>query len=175
LFVRALTVAGDQSTTVVDEQPTTVVAATTLLDSKNKPPQDTSSSDSPVLVKRLANLGIPIDDDAARKIISRCQNTDGGATVEEITYFAKLKVQQLAKRKNIENWPGTLMAAVPVYFDLPATELSRYRAEKRREKEREEQFAREILANPKSTDEEQDWARSIVSPISAAADGAPKE
>jgi hypothetical protein len=68
-----------------------------------------------------------------------------------------------------------LMAAVPAYFSPPATELARYRAEKRREREREEQIAREILANPESTDEDRNWARSVVSPISAAADGAPKE
>jgi hypothetical protein len=111
-------------------------------------------------------LGISLDDDAARKIVSRCQNTDGSATVEEITHFAELKVQQLARRKNIENWPGMLMAAVPAYFNPPATEVSRYRAEKRREREKEEQLAREILADPNAehlTDADKEWARSIVS------------
>jgi len=127
---------------------------------------DTSSSEAPILVRRIAQLGISLDDDAARKIVSRCQNTDGSATVEEITHFAELKVQQLARRKNIENWPGMLMAAVPAYFNPPATEVSRYRAEKRREREKEEQLAREILADPNAehvTDADKEWARSIVS------------
>src|SRR5262249_27966195 len=110
----------------------------------------------------LASVGIPVDDDAARRIISRCQNTDGTATVEEIAYFAELKVRQLAKRKNIENWPGMLMAAVPAYFNPPATELSRYREDHRREKEKQKQFAREILTDPSSADAEREWARSVL-------------
>jgi hypothetical protein len=168
---QSTTVVADQSTTVVAattvtvvaDQSTTVVAATTHLDSKNKALQDTSSS---VLVKRLADLGIPIDDDAARRITSRCQNTDSRATVEEIAHFAELKVQQLAKRKNIENWPGMLMTSVPAYFDQPATELMRYRKGKQRERERQEQIAREILADSQSTEAECEGARSIVSSTS---------
>jgi hypothetical protein len=123
-------------------------------------------------VKRLAELGVPLDDDAARRIISRCQNSDGTATVEEITHFADLKVRQLARRKNIENWPGMLMAAVPAYFNPPATEVSRYRAEKRQLREKQEQLARKILADPDTefiTDADGEWACSVVSPTSTIA------
>jgi hypothetical protein len=173
------TVEDPSTVTVEARSPSTVeLSSTTSLDNKNEAYQGTSSSSSPevtVLVERLARTGIPLDDDAARRIISRCQNTDSSATVEEIAYFAELKVQQLKRRKDIENWPGMLMVAVPAYFDPPATELARYRAEKRRERKREEHIAREILANPESTDEDRNWARSIVSPLSAAADGTPKE
>jgi hypothetical protein len=183
LFVRPLTVVAGQSTTVVAEQSTTVVAATTVtvvaeqsttvvaatthLDNKNKALGDTSSSDTPVLVKRLADLGIPVDDDAARRIISRCQNTDVSATADEIAHFAELKVRQLAKRKNIENWTGMLMASVPAYFDQPATQLSQYREGKKREREKEEQIAREILADRDATEADREWARSVVPPTSS--------
>lgn len=114
-------------------------------------------------MERMIHAGIPLDDDVARKIISRCQNTDGAATVEEISHFAELKIRQLAKRTNIENWPGMLMAAVPAYFNPPATEVSRYRAEKRREREKQEHLAREILGDPDAADADREWARSVLS------------
>jgi len=49
----------------------------------------------------------------------------------------------------------------------PGKDSAPYRAEKRREREREEQVARDILADPESTDEDQNWARSVISPASA--------
>lgn len=122
-----------------------------------------SSSDYPTtLIERLARLGIHLDDDAGRRIISRCQNSDHTATVEEITVFAELKVRQLAKRRNVENWPGLLMASVPAYFDPPATDLSRYRAERRHEQEKERHIAHQVLENEQSTAEECEWARSVL-------------
>jgi hypothetical protein len=124
--------------------------------------QEASSSDSPVLVNRLADLGIALDDDAARKIISRCQNSDAATTVEEVIYFAELKVRQLVKRKNIENWPGMLMAAIPVYFSPPATELARYRAEKIQESIKTRTLALEILEDSQSTPEDREWAQSTL-------------
>ena len=57
---------------------------------------------------------------------------------------------------------GMLITAVPAYFDPPATELKRYRAEKRKEREREEQVARDILADSESTDAGREWARSTL-------------
>ena len=122
-----------------------------------------SSSAGTLLVQRLAALGISLDDDAAHRIISRCQNTDHTATADEIAMFAETKVRQLAKRRNIENWPGMLMAAVPAYFDPPATELARYRAGKRQEREEKERTAHQILQDPQAAEQEREWARQLLS------------
>jgi len=129
---------------------------------RNNSKEASSSEHATLLIERLASLGIHLDDDAGRHIISRCQNSDHTATVEEITVFAELKVRQLVKRRNVENWPGLLMASVPAYFDPPATDLSRYRAERRLEQEKERHIAREILENEQSTSEERAWAHSVL-------------
>jgi hypothetical protein len=132
---------------------------------RNNPKETSSSTETSRLIDCLAALGISLDDDAGRRIISRCENTDHTATVEEIAFFAELKVRQLAKRRDIENWPGLLMAAVPAYFDPPATELSRYRAGKRRERERQEEIARQVLSDAQSAEGERAWAQSVLSPL----------
>src|SRR5262249_24225893 len=44
----------------------------------------------------------------------------------------------------------------------PGKDSAPYRAEKRREREREEQVARDILAAPESTDADREWARSVI-------------
>ena len=108
----------------------------------------------------MSKFGIVLDDDAARRIVRRCQSADHRVTVDEIVHFAELKVQQLIKRKNIENWPGMLMAAVPAYFDPPATELTCYRDAKRQEREREIAAWRAILADPATDSESQQIAMS---------------
>jgi len=136
--------------------------------------KETSSSQSySLLAQKLSSLGVPVDDDAAQKIIKRCRNADSTATLEEISHFTELKVQQLAKRKNIENWPGMLISAVPAYFDGEATEVRKYRADKliqgsettemqalaaehRRQQE-------QILADPDASEEDKQWARRLLS------------
>lgn len=126
--------------------------------------KETSSSlpDATILIERLSTHGIHLDDDAGRRIVTRCQNTDHTATVEEIATFAELKVRQLEKRRDIENWPGLLMAAVPTYFGPPATELTKYRAGKRREREEQERLAQQVIEDPHATPEEKEWARSML-------------
>ena len=117
--------------------------------------------DTAVVTELLARLGIPIDDDAARQIITACKAADSTATVEEISWFVERKVKQL-ERRNIQNWPGMLITAVPKNFVPPATELLRYRAEKTRERNQTEEIAREILANPSSPDDDRRWASSVL-------------
>lgn len=139
---------------------------------RNTTKEASSSADSSLLIDRLAHMGIHLDDDAGRRMIGRCQSNDHTATVDEIAAFAELKVRQLAKRRDIENWPGLLMAAVPAYFAPPATELSRYREGKRQDQEREERIARQVLEDEQSTQEERAWARSVLSnPESVASKG----
>lgn len=128
-----------------------------------RPGIESVGGDAFTLINRLARIGIHLDDDAGRRIISRCQSSDHTATVDEIAVFTELKVRQLARRRDIENWPGLLMAAVPAYFDPPATELSRYREGKRQDREKEEQIARQVLEDERSTQEERAWAQSVLS------------
>jgi predicted transcriptional regulator len=154
--------AGHQSTVDAGSTSTVDAASTDRDHKKETVERDTSSSSK--LVDVCSKMGVILDDAAARQIVRRCQSADHTATVEEIGHFAELKVHQLMKRKNIENWPGMLMAAVPAYFDPPATELTRYREDQRREQEKQEQFAREILADPESTDADREWARSVIAP-----------
>jgi hypothetical protein len=136
--------------------------------------KETSSSENySSLTETLSKLGVPVDDDAAQKIIKRCRNADSAATLEEITHFTELKVQQLAKRKNIENWPGMLISAVPAYFDGEATEVRRYRADKLLQgreaaeaQARESEYRRQqqaILDNPDAVEEDRQYARNYLS------------
>jgi hypothetical protein len=136
---------------------------------ENQEEESSSSPNSSVIVERLSRLGVKIDDDAAMRIIRRCENADSTATPDEIAHFAELKVQQLAKRRNVENWPGMLISAVPAYFDAPATELQRYRTEKEMEQGRELEIARMILDDPETPEEDKQWARAAIEQSRAAA------
>jgi hypothetical protein len=158
--VDKLTTVDSLSTVTVDSLSTVTVDSlstplgSSLGSSLGRPAEPPSSSnDNSSLSTVMSKFGIVLDDDAARRIIRRCQSADHTATVEEIAHFAELKVQQLMKRKNIENWPGMLMAAVPAYFDPPATELTHHRDAKRQEREQEIASWRAILADPASDDE----------------------
>jgi hypothetical protein len=115
-----------------------------------------------VLVERLGALGISLDDDAANRIIRRCENANSSATVEEIAHFAELKVHQLARRRDVENWAGMLIAAVPAYFDSPATELGHYRAAKEQERLRSRELAEQVLADPETSEQDREWARGVL-------------
>jgi Zn/Cd-binding protein ZinT len=79
----------------------------------------------------------------------------------------------LAKRKNIENWPGMLISAVPAYFDGEATEVRRYCADKLLQgreaaeaQARESEYRRQqqaILDNPDAVEEDRQYARNYLS------------
>jgi hypothetical protein len=166
--VGSLPTVDSKTTETVDRLTTeTVDRLSTPLGSSLGTTQETSSSaDHTTLIDGVRKAGISLDDDAARRIISRCRGADHTATVEEITYFAELKIHQLAKRRNIENWPGFLMAAIPAYFDPPATELSRHRIERERSREverrREMDTAEAILSDPNEPESSKQWARDIL-------------
>ena len=60
---------------------------------------------------------------------------------------------------------------MPVYFESPATEVSRYRAGKSQARDRQEQIAREILEDANADNAEREWARSVVvEPVVASAE-----
>jgi hypothetical protein len=124
-----------------------------------------------VLVERLARYGISLDDDAAHRIIDQCRNTDSTATIEEISVFAELKVNQLVKRRNIKNWPGMLIAAVAPYFDPPATELKQYRARQIQETVKARTVAHEILRDAQASEQDRQWAKSTLDDLASGLTG----
>jgi hypothetical protein len=73
---------------------------------------------------------IMLDDDTAQKLIRRCRAVDAAATEEEILHFLELREAQLRRqRPPVDNWREVLLASVSRYFQRPALELERYRAE----------------------------------------------
>jgi hypothetical protein len=70
---------------------------------------------------------------AAEKLIWRCQSADANATEEEIRHFLKIRVAALRRRglglTLPPDWQETLITSVAQYFQPPAFELQRYRAE----------------------------------------------
>jgi hypothetical protein len=169
------TVVADQSTTVVADQSTTVVATTTVtvvvdptttvvatttpLDNKRRQAERQSSSS---LVDVCRKYGILLDDAADRLIHKRCRTYDQVATNEEIAYFAEAKIEQLRQSRNIGNLVGLLMTAVPEFFVQPAHEVQHYRARKAEELAKGRETARKILDDPESSEQEREWARSML-------------
>jgi hypothetical protein len=76
-----------------------------------------------------SKLGILLGDDTARKLICRCRALDAAATEEEILHFFELRMTALRRRRPIDNSLELLLASVPRYFQRPALDLERYRAE----------------------------------------------
>jgi hypothetical protein len=108
---------------------------------------------------------IPLDDDAYHQILSACRKLDPAATDQEIAVMTNLKIFQLKKKRDIQNLPGLLITAVPKLFEPPATELNRYRAQQRQNAERTEQAkeaARQALEDPEASEEEKQWARTVL-------------
>jgi hypothetical protein len=126
----------------------------------------TSPSSSAIVATALRNGGVPIDDDAADKIVASCQKESADATGDEIAHFARIVIATHGKNPKINNLVGLLISAVAKYFRPPATELTRYRAGKKREREKQEQLARDILVDPQSTEAEREWARAVAAPPS---------
>jgi hypothetical protein len=114
--------------------PSTVeVASTTSLGIKN---QGTSSSSAAVVGEQLRRL-LTIDDDAVARIIASCRKAQPDATGEEIAYFAEIVIAKHSRNPKVDNLVGLMIrGAVAKYFEHPASELTRYREEKKRERER---------------------------------------
>jgi hypothetical protein len=147
--------------TVEASSPSTVeVASTTSLGIKNKA-RGTSSS-AAALGEKLRRA-LTIDDDAVAKIVASCREAQPDATGEEIAHFAEVVMAKHGRNPKIDNLVGLMIrGAVAKYFTPPATELSRYRAEKKLEREKQKQIARDCLADPESTDADREWARSVT-------------
>jgi hypothetical protein len=137
------------------------VPSTTTLGIKNG---GTSSSSAAVVGEQLRRVLI-IDDDAVAKIIASCQKAQPDATGEEIAHFAEIVIAKHRRNPKVDNLVGLMIrGTVAKYFEPPASELTLYRAGKKHEREKAEQFAREILADPESTDADREWARSVIAP-----------
>jgi hypothetical protein len=118
---------------------------------------------SPAIVvgEQLRRL-LTIDDDAVARIVASCQKAQPDATGEEIAYFAEIVIAKHSRNPKVSNLVGLMIGAVAKYFEHPASELIHYREEKKRARERQEQCASEVLADPESTDTDREWARSVI-------------
>jgi hypothetical protein len=88
-----------------------------------------SSSELSVFQEKAGQL-IGLDDDAARAIIQQCRKQNPEATIDEIWHFCEQKIlERIAAKHPVA--AGLLITAVPKYFAPPASELNRYRAERR--------------------------------------------
>jgi hypothetical protein len=101
-------------------------------------------SSYPLVVAAARESGVTLDDDAARRIVLRCEAFDERATESEIAHFLRAKAAQLRNSRTIDNLVGLLIKAVPQYFVPPANELASLRqrfaerAEHETERRREE-------------------------------------
>jgi hypothetical protein len=154
------TVPSQATLSVPSEDRGTVASEDTPLDNKivNVSQASSSSPNHSVISTHAAQLGVLFDDDAVRKLIQRCRDGDPDATEDEIADFLDLTIRQLHGRRNVENWVGMLLAAVPAYFSPPRTELVRYREARAATelKSREDRDAlmaeiRKTLENPDAT------------------------
>jgi hypothetical protein len=122
------------------------------------------ASPAVVVGEQLRRL-LTIDDAAVAKIVASCQKEQPDATGEEIAYFAEIVIARHSRNPKIGNLVGLMIrGAVAKYFEPPASELTRYREEKKRAREKQEQCAREVLDDPASTDVDREWARSVIAP-----------
>jgi hypothetical protein len=106
--------------------------------------------------------GILLDAAAERVIQRRCRTYDPIASNGEIAYFAEAKIDQLRQSRNVGNLVGLLMTAVPEYFVQPAHEVQHYRASKAQRLAKGRETARKILDDPESSEQEREWANSVL-------------
>lgn len=164
------TVPSQATVCVPSEAPDTVPSEATPLDKDLVNTSQTSSSQTASVVSNTAKQhGVMLDDDAVRTLIGKCRNGTPGATEQEIAHFTTQKITQLRGRRNVENWVGMLLVAVPLYFSPPATELTRYRQAKaaavREGREAQDQLAaevRRILDDPHASDADKAIARDCL-------------
>ena len=156
----ASTVEARSPSTVEATAPSTVEASSTGNTLGNYRRGTTSSSVSSVASKIVPLLAI--DDDAVSRLISNCRQADQTASDEEIAWCAELWIRENARNTSIRKPVAVMLAAVPKFFEPPATEISRYRAEQTRLAEQSREAARLILDDPSSSPEAILWARSVL-------------
>ena len=105
---------------------------------------------------------LTIDDDAVAQLVIYCKHQDPNATPEEIAHFAELKIQQHRKNPSIQNLAGLLIRSVQNYFRPGSGELADYRAAKAREKAQGRELAQQILDDPRSDDNDRQWAKQLL-------------
>jgi hypothetical protein len=107
-----------------------------------------------------------IDDDAVRQLIENCRRLDPDAADDEIAYCAEVWIRQNTNNTSIRKPAAVMLTAVPKFFEAPATELNRYRAEKAREAEQSRELARQVLEDRDSPEESREWAHSVLHEVS---------
>ncbi|HEY6291046.1 MAG TPA: hypothetical protein VI455_05715 [Terriglobia bacterium] len=160
------TVEGASTVTVEARSASTVEGASTVPPNcyigNKKEAEKRQAPSSSLLNEAFARNGLILDDDAERTLRKRCQAYDSAATDEEIAHFTEAKIAQCKKSRNIANWVGFLLMAVPECFAAPAHDLKQYRTGKLKEAEEFRKRWSEILEDPLSTDEEHQLAKAAL-------------
>ncbi len=120
------------------------------------------SSSFPVVVAAARKQGIVLDDDAARRIVLRSKTFDETATDNEVAYFLEAKILQLRNSRNVENFVGLLIRAVPEFFAPPATELRTLREQIAAKAAESRELAQRILDDPEASENDREWARAAL-------------
>jgi len=142
-----------------------VVRQTThLVKSLEKNKDKPSSSESPLIIEALRDSIGVIDDDAARRISTKCRENVMDATDDEISYFIRIQAKRIIRMRGVDNPIGLLITQVPKCFQGESFRQFREAEEKQRQAEfrRREQWyqeARTIIENPNSSDADKEWAQ----------------
>lgn len=124
--------------------------------------QEPSSSVFSVVAQAGRQHGVILDDDAVRRIVLRCKTFDESATDKEVAYFVQAKILQLRNSRNVDNFVGLLIKAVPEFFAPPATELKNLREQISAKTAESRELARRILDDPEASDNDREWARAAL-------------
>jgi predicted transcriptional regulator len=143
--------------------PTVVPEATKYREQKYR--ESTPSASETAALRKLLekHLGI-VDDGAAAQLLADCRARAADCTLEEIAYFAGLKLQFV---RNLQNPVGFVLTAVPKHFEnggyLTARDLLRREAEDRRRRWQETyDYWAQIAADPGRPDDERAEARQVL-------------
>jgi len=161
----AETVAAGQPDTGTPGQSATVAAATTRLDNHFETPTPSSSSvDWPLATRALIEVMGHGDDDAVARIGQTALQNAPDATDEEVAHFIRQEASRVMRNRKLNNPMGMLIRQVPRRFVGEAFQIFRdaQRRAKAAQIAQNLRFARQILEDPASTDEDRTWAESIV-------------
>ena len=108
-----------------------------------------------------------VDDDAIQRLVSASRRVAPDATEDEISWAIGITAGRIRAMRHLTNPVGMLITQVPKCFEGASFRLYRESVRQRREAERREaerwrREAEAILADPRSPEEDRDWARTVL-------------
>ena len=117
-----------------------------------------------LIVEALRESTGTTDDDAARRIYTKCREKSPDATEEEVSYFVKIQAKRICNMRGIDNPLGLLITQVPKCFEGESFRQFREAEKTRRESEsqRRQEWRRQaeaLLDDPNSSEADKNWAK----------------